>query len=146
MYIVYMNNFSLKRRNIFYNIEYILIRKLKKGVDYLMYTLNLKGFKNFEKKVFDIMDENGLIFGENYKANYETSENVNYTYFLLDMVTKNGTVITIKLEEYEDYEYKNNNDYNYQIFIEPLKNPQRIINLKSPIDLIECLYTITSTI
>ena len=110
MYIVYMNNFSLKRRNIFYNIEYILIRKLKKGVDYLMYTLNLKGFKNFEKKVFDIMDENGLIFGENYKANYETSENVNYTYFLLDMVTKNGTVITIKLEEYEDFEYKNNND------------------------------------
>lgn len=111
-----------------------------------MYTLNLKGFKNFEKKVFDIMEENALIFGENYKANYETSENVNYTYFLLDMVTKNGTIITIKLEEYEDFEYKNNNDYNYQIFIEPLKNPQRIINLKSPIDLIECLYTITNVI
>lgn len=111
----------------------------------LSINLNLKGLKNFEKKVFEIMEDKNLLYDNLYRCEYNDNENTTESIFFINMITKKGNSIGLHLYEFKDYE-DNRTNYKYKLFIYPITEPPREINVLSPIDLIEALISVTSTL
>ena len=106
---------------------------------YVKETLNLKGLKLFEKKIFEIMDKYNLVYGDIYKVSYDDNEEIRWTSFTLDVVTEKGTSIVIRLEEYTDYLRKESNEYKYFLEVDTIKGHHNILSTMNPKGLLELL-------
>lgn len=106
---------------------------------YVKETLNLKGLKLFEKKIFEIMDKYNLVYGDIYKVSYDDNEEIRWASFTLDVVTEKGTSIVIRLEEYTDYLRRESNEYKYFLEVDTIKGNHKNISCMSVNGLIESL-------